>query len=404
MKILHYSDAHIGMDTVGPIDSDTRINGRVLDYLDMIDSIIDFAIDEKVDLVVFTGDAFHRHDPNPVYLNEFSKRMMRLKDICPVVLLVGNHDIARSDRPSSVEIYNSLQVEGMIVANKYEIIDIETKSGKIQVGTLPYPTKYMLDSDERMAGKNDWSAIIRDKIKNIVIEMEKSLESGIPHILIGHFTVEHSIYGSEQGMYFDKDAEVRLVDIAHPVWDYVGLGHIHRHQCLNKIPPVVYAGSIDRVSFNEETEDKGFVLVTIDEKSTQWEFILLDARPYKTIEMSLLGKSMPMERIMKRLETVNVKDAVVRLRFEIEESRSHYIILDKLVQILDRKGMYCLGSANIKSIRDSLPRMNMEAIDAAMHPEVILEHFLRATYGDKELKELMSLGKAIMREVEENGN
>ena len=66
-----------------------------------------------------------------------------------------------------------------------------------------------------------------------------------------------------------------------PGVDYVALGHIHKHQVLHYAsPPVVYAGSIDRVDFGEEHEDKGWVLVDLPEKGrAEWEFRKVAARP-----------------------------------------------------------------------------------------------------------------------------
>ena len=51
--------------------------------------------------------------------------------------------------------------------------------------------------------------------------------------------------------------------VANPAFDYVALGHIHRHQVLSEKPPVVYAGSLERLDFGEEADDKGFYLVEI---------------------------------------------------------------------------------------------------------------------------------------------
>ena len=92
IKFCHFSDTHIGADIIGPIDAETRISGRVMDYLDSLDAIIDFSSEENVDIIFFTGDLFHNCDPIPVYLNEVSKRLVKLAEICPVVMLVGNHD------------------------------------------------------------------------------------------------------------------------------------------------------------------------------------------------------------------------------------------------------------------------------------------------------------------------
>jgi len=53
-------------------------------------------------------------------------------------------------------------------------------------------------------------------------------------------------------------------NVANPAFDYIALGHIHRHQVLSQNPPVVYSGSLERLDFSEEEDDKGFYLVEIE--------------------------------------------------------------------------------------------------------------------------------------------
>ena len=48
--------------------------------------------------------------------------------------------------------------------------------------------------------------------------------------------------------------------MTNPRFDYVTLGHIHKHQSIHDKPPVVCAGSIRRIDFGEWREPKGYVL------------------------------------------------------------------------------------------------------------------------------------------------
>ena len=79
-KILHFADSHIDMANYGRQDPETGLPLRVMDFLRSLDEIVDTAISEKVDLVLFAGDAYKNRDPAPTFQREWGKRIMRLSD------------------------------------------------------------------------------------------------------------------------------------------------------------------------------------------------------------------------------------------------------------------------------------------------------------------------------------
>ena len=56
MRLIHFSDLHLGIDNYGLTDPETGLSTRVLDFLRVFDVIVDRAISERVDAVLFTGD------------------------------------------------------------------------------------------------------------------------------------------------------------------------------------------------------------------------------------------------------------------------------------------------------------------------------------------------------------
>ena len=58
VKILHFADAHLDMANFGRQDPISGLPYRVMDFLKSLDTIVDAAIEEKVEMVVFAGDAF----------------------------------------------------------------------------------------------------------------------------------------------------------------------------------------------------------------------------------------------------------------------------------------------------------------------------------------------------------
>src|SRR3970040_1913121 len=116
IRMLHFADAHIGMENYGRIDPEAGTSSRVRDFLDRLDEVIDYAINHEVDLAVFAGDAFKNRDPDPTQQREFAARIKRLADAAPTLLLVGNHDMpAMASKANSVDIFRALQVPNILI-------------------------------------------------------------------------------------------------------------------------------------------------------------------------------------------------------------------------------------------------------------------------------------------------
>ena len=93
LTVLHFADAHIDIATQGKHDPETGLHVRVVDFLKALDKIVDAAIAEKVDLVIFAGDAYKDRLPAPTFQREWGRRIMRLSNAAiPTLLLVGGLD------------------------------------------------------------------------------------------------------------------------------------------------------------------------------------------------------------------------------------------------------------------------------------------------------------------------
>src|SRR5512135_2299543 len=112
MKLLHFADAHIDMANYGRHDPETGLPMRVLDFRKSLDTIVDTAISEKVDLVIFAGDAYKDRSPAPTFQREWGRRIIRLSQAkIPTLLLVGNHDLSpAAGRAHAIHEFDTLQV------------------------------------------------------------------------------------------------------------------------------------------------------------------------------------------------------------------------------------------------------------------------------------------------------
>jgi exonuclease SbcD len=85
--------------------------------------------------------------------------------------------------------------------------------------------------------------------------------------------------------------------------DYVAMGHIHKHQSLNaeSQPPIVYAGSIERIDFGEAKESKGFVLADVQRGHTDWQFVPLETRPFIDLKIETASADNFMADVLSQL-------------------------------------------------------------------------------------------------------
>jgi exonuclease SbcD len=320
IRILHLADLHVGMENYGRLDPATGLNGRVMDFLRRLGKVVDYALANEIDLVLFAGDAYKSRDPNSTYRREFARRIKRLSDAgIPVVLLVGNHDLpAATRRASSVEIFRTLEVPNILVGNRECLHRLSTRRGDtIQVATVPYPLRQQLLSHDDH--KNKTIAELDDLVQRIVVDNIQALaaqvDPNLPAVLIGHFSVSEAKLGSERTVMLGRDVVVLKSVLADPIWDYVALGHIHRHQELNRgqHPPIVYCGSLERIDFGEEKEPKGFVVADVRRGHTDWKFHPVPARSFVTIRADVRGEADPLAALLTAIAEHDVADAVVRV-------------------------------------------------------------------------------------------
>jgi len=319
IHLLHFADVHIGMENYGRLDPSTGTSSRVRDFLDRLDEVIDFGIEHEMDLAVFAGDAFKNRDPEPTQQREFAARIKRLADAVPTLLLVGNHDMpGMAAKASSMDIFQALDVPGVILGARPEGRVIETRNGPVFLAWMPYPSRNRLLARDEYQGNSieELEMALRKVVAEILGDLALQAEAhDMPRVLAGHLAAAEAKLGSERTVMLGRDVAVFTSTLAEPAWDYVALGHIHKHQDLNPggRPPVVYSGSLERIDFGEEGEPKGFCWVELERGGTRWSFHQVQARPFKTVHVDARDQSDPTEATLAAVEGMSLAGAVVRL-------------------------------------------------------------------------------------------
>ncbi len=289
IKILHFADAHIDMVNFGRHDPDSGLPARVLDFLKSLDSIVDCAIEEKVDLVIFAGDAYKNRTPAPTYQREWGKRMMRLsKAGIPTLLLIGNHDVSPAiGRALSIQEYDTLEVPHIRLISRPCLLTPDDLEGlQLQVIALPWINRQTVAAGilntEAEPGKDPLEHL-QETYTQMVQQWLQVLDPSLPVVLTAHASVEGATYGGERLVMLGQDFTLPGSLVRDSRIDYTALGHIHKHQNLNQNnhPPVIYPGSIERVDFGEAADKKYFVLAHINRGKTEIEWKELSkVRPF----------------------------------------------------------------------------------------------------------------------------
>jgi exonuclease SbcD len=320
----------------------------------------------------------------------------------PVFLLVGNHDLPNAiGRATATEIFDTLAVKNVYVASRPDIYKISTPGGAVQVVAVPWLRRSALLSREETKNLNieQVGQKMQEALTQVIANKALGLDPSLPAILAAHVWVTGAKVGSESLMAIGQEPAVLLSNIANPAYDYIALGHIHKRQVLSENPPVVYAGSLERIDFGEEHDEKGFYIIDIlpgenGKRQVSFEFHPVNARRFLTIGITLKEEetdptSAALAAIAAQKE--KIKDAVVRLNIglpsTLEGQLRYNEIRDALKEAyystvtrdIQRETRLRLGSRNVEGITP------LDALKAYMESQQVPPERQRVLleYGEK---------------------
>jgi exonuclease SbcD len=271
-----------------------------------------------------------------------------------------------------------------------ELHHVETRHGPVQVATVPYPARQRLLAHDEYQGL---SITQLDKaLEQIVTANIRALAAQVdpdtPAVLAAHLSVSGATFGSERSVMIGRDAVILQSALADPAWDYVALGHIHKHQSLNggTYPPVVYAGSLERIDFGEEGQPKGFCWVELARGKTTWEFVEVRARPFVTIRADVRAAPDPLLEIQGEVTQVDLAGAVVRLILQLRADQEP-LVHDRDVRAL-LSDAYFVGGISREVEREARVRLGNLAPEE-MTDQELLEKYLEVKGVEEERAELL---------------
>lgn len=398
VKILHFADVHLGVENYGRPDPATGLHSRLADFCRSFDELVEYALQEPVDLVLFAGDAYKSRDPSPTHQREFARRVQRLASSgIPVFLLTGNHDLPGSAaRANTLDIFATLDVPNVTVGRRLDTHRIETRSGPVQIVALPWIVRSHLLSREEHKDRSlsELQDLTLERIERVLDERRSALEPNVPTILAVHGAVQGATYGSERSVMLGQELVLPLGLLRRSEYDYVALGHIHRHQTLSENPPIVYCGSLDRIDFGEEREAKGFVVADVQKGKATYQFRpLASTRRFVTIDVRADGSD-PMAQVHAAITACDVQDAIVRLIIHTTLAKNHLLRDPEVHQLLS--GAFKVASIVRDVERTSRLRLGSNQGVEQMTPLQALEMYLQLRQVPRErMQELLEYARRV---------
>ncbi|WP_373035465.1 exonuclease SbcCD subunit D [Sulfurimonas sp.] len=366
MKILHFSDTHLGYNDLD-ILNDENINQREADFYDAFSQVVQQIKLLKPDYIIHTGDLFHRASPSNRAIT-FALEQFKIIDELniPFILIAGNHSTPRTNLSSPIlKIFESF--ENIFVSYNQEYKKVEFDD--VVFHTLPH----MNDDSKALEQIELCESNIDAKKKNIMMM----------HCSVGAWYLMQEfgewVYPTDKEYIFEK-------------MDYVALGHWHGFSNVGKHENVYYSGSTERTSLNDKRNSKGFIELNLN-GSLSVEYKEIEIRPIVSKEIDCEAY----ESSLASVDATDTKDAIVEVRLknltplqsiDIQNSDIKELFTDAMSVSIKREFK---RDANLTDVND---------VEALSLEEFFLEH-IKEDAEEKEYDRLKAKVQELFADYEE---
>lgn len=367
MKLLHFSDTHLGFSDLDIVNSD-GINVREADFYDAFDQVIDAIEKLRPDYVIHTGDLFHRASPSNRAITYALKAIKRVEKLgIPLIIIAGNHSTPRTSTSSPIlEALSTLDNVRAVFAQKYEKVAFED----VVFHALPHI------NDER---------IIEGELDSI----ESQIDENKMNIMMMHCSVGAHYLMHEFGEWVYPKAREDIF----AKMDYVALGHWHGFGAVGKHPNVYYSGSTERTSSSDKRDDKGYVIVDLsDGLSVSHEGITLR----KSLAFEIDAENY--EASVAELDLGEIKDALVEVRLINLTSSTSIDITNQMIKEIFTEALHVKVKREFKA---AISQEIGEDIESISLEGYFLSHIVESVENKAEQERLVEKSKALFAQYEE---
>ena len=240
MKLLHFSDTHLGFSDYNKVDPQSGLNQREQDVYDAWNKVIDAVFEHQPDVVVHAGDMFHTPRPSNRAIRVALEGIQRLSQAgIPLVMVSGNHETPRIRSTGSI--FESPALFPHVYA---------AYSGKLERFSVKGVDFYCLPH-----------CSLTEELEQAVEDLKSAVQTpAAKKVLVTHGAwTGKSFYGLGE---FNEQRLPDLEEVAGVTFDYIALGHYHRF--VEVKANACYSSSTERTSFNEHNSTCGYLLVDLE--------------------------------------------------------------------------------------------------------------------------------------------
>lgn len=314
MKILHFSDTHLGYSNFD-IVNEKGINTREQDFYDAFEFVFSQIREIKPDIILHTGDFFHRPTPSNRAMTFVLEQFKNISDLnIPFIIIAGNHSTPKTIYTSPIlKALKTLINVYPIFDQKYEVIQLDN----VAIHGLPHINDIRVQAEEL------------DKV---------SLIPNKRNILMLHTSLGKKYLMDEYGEQVFPEEKIELLK----QFDFIALGHWHNFQKVTILDNAYYSGSLERMSDSECMHEKGYCILEFNDKDPIIPvFIPIPTRKWHKID--ILG-----------CHQKSISDITVELNSFKEQYITQGCILNINFQGIKLDQSLELSNGNIKNIFDDV--------------------------------------------------
>ncbi len=369
MKIIHFSDTHLGfsdLDVVGK----SGINLREEDFYRAFSDIIDAILKEKPDFVLHTGDLFHRPSPTNRAISVALEQFNRLRAAkIPLILIAGNHETPKTKALAPIlKIFENFENISVAYKQHGEIFRFKD----IDFFALPH-----INSQEQTLKELE--------------RVEEALDLNKKRVLLMHCSVGAHYLMQEFGEWVYPKAKEYLFGM----FDYVALGHWHGFGRVRKFQNVYYAGSSERTSSSDRRANKGYVVVNLND-NLEVKHCQINLRPF--VEFEIDANSL--DRGLREIDKKECKEAIVQVTLKNLEISQSIEIDNSYIESFFENAAYVKVKREFKERKQK----SIEDVESLTLESYFYEHIKSQSATQEESKRLIERAKELFFEIEESSS